>query len=201
MWLLSFIPDSVRHAFVISVLGLGIGGYILGTFGNLFAPIRTYSSLIKTISTVLMVAGVYFYGGYNVEISWRQKAAELQAQIDKKNAVSAVVTEKIVTKYVDKVKIVKEKGDVIIKEIPKYVTKESDANCVIPKSFVVLHNSASRNEVPDTTGPTDGTASTTKLSAVLETVVGNYTIYYNTAEELKALQDWVRQQEKIYNGK
>lgn len=201
MWLISFIPDSVLQTFIFMILAIGAGGYILGTFGSLFLGIKPYASLIKTISTVLLVAGVYFYGGYGVEMEWRKKAAELQAEIDRKNAVSEVVTEKIVTQYVDKVKIVKEKGNVVIKEIPKYITKESDANCVIPKSFVMLHNSASRNEIPDSTGPVDDSASTLKLSTVIETVAGNYTIYYETSEQLKALQDWVRQQEKIYNGK
>jgi hypothetical protein len=201
MWMLSFIPDSVLQTLIFMILFVGAAGYILGSFGNLFLGIKPYSSLIKTISTILMVGGVYFYGGYGVEMEWRNKAKELQAEIDRKDAVSAEVTEKIVTQYVDKVKIVKEKGNVIIKEIPKYITKESDANCVIPNSFIVLHNSASRNEIPDTSRTVDDTASTIKLSTVIETVSGNYTIYYETAEQLKALQDWVRQQEKIYNGK
>lgn len=201
MWMLSFIPDSVLQTLIFMILFIGAGGYILGSFGNLFLGIKPYSSLIKTLSTILMIAGVYFYGGYGVEMEWRQKAKELQAEIDRKDAVSAQVTEKIVTQYVDKVKIVKEKGNVIIKEIPKYITKESDANCVIPNSFIVLHDSASRNEIPDSAKRIDDSASTLKLSAVIETVAGNYTIYYETAEQLKALQDWVRQQEKIYNGK
>ena len=201
MWMLSFVPDSVLKTLIFMILFIGAAGFILGSFGNLFSGIRPYSILIKTISTILLIAGVYFYGGYGVEMEWRTKAKELQAEIDRKNAVSSEVTEKIVTQYVDRVKIVKEKGDVIVKHVPKYITKESDANCVIPKSFVVLHDSASRNEIPDAAGTIDDSASTTKLSTVIETVAGNYTIYYETAEQLKALQDWVKQQEKIYNGK
>lgn len=201
MWMLSFIPDSVLQTLIFMIMFIGAAGFVVGSFGNLFLGIRPYSSLIKTVSTIIMIAGVYFYGGYGVEMEWRKKARELQAEIDRKNAVSAEVTEKIVTQYVDKVKIVKEKGNVIIKEIPKYITKESDANCVIPNSFIVLHDSASKNEIPDASRPIDDTASTLKLSTIIETVSGNYTIYYETAEQLKALQDWVRQQEKIYNGK
>jgi hypothetical protein len=64
----------------------------------------------------------------------------------------------------------------------------------------VLHNSASKNEVPDSTGGVDDSPSGLKLSTTLETVVGNYILYYETAEQLKALQEWVRTQEKIYNG-
>lgn len=200
MWILNFLPDSLIYAFVMMVLLTGIGGYILGSFGNLFLSIKPYSSLIKTISTILMVCGVYFYGGYAVEMEWRDRAAKLQAEIDKKDAVSAQVTEKIVTQYVNKVKIIKEKGDVVIKEVPKYITEKSDSECTIPNSYIVLHDSASKNEIPDPSRGIDGNPSGLKLSTTLETVVGNYILYYETAEQLKALQNWVREQEKIYNG-
>lgn len=200
MWLISFIPDAVLQTFIFMIMAIGAGGFILGTFGGLFLGIKPYASLIKTISTVLLVAGVYFYGGYGVEMEWRKKAAELQAEIDRKNAVSEQVTEKIVTQYVEKVKVVKEKGDVIVKKVPEFITVKSDAECVIPKSFVLLHDSASKNEVPNTSGPVDDSASTVKLSDVGRTVTINYNNYHQLSEQLKALQDWIRQQEKIYNG-
>ena len=200
MWILNLLPDSLMYIAVMLVLLAGIVGYILGTFGNLFPMIRPYSSLIKTISTILMVCGVYLYGGYAVEMEWRDRADQLQAEIDKKDAVSVQVTEKIVTRYVDRVKIIKEKGNVIIKEVPKYITEKSDAECIIPQSYVVLHDSASNNEIPVTTGGIDDTPSGLKLSTTLETVVGNYNLYYETAEQLKALQNWVKEQEKIYNA-
>ena len=200
MWLISFIPDSVLQTFIFMILFIGAVGFILGSFGNLFLGIRPYSSLIKTISTVLLVAGVYFYGGYGVEMEWRKKAAELQAEIDRKNAVSEQVTEKIVTQYVEKIKVVKEKGNVIIQKVPEYITKESDANCVVPKSFVVLHDSAAKNEVPNTSAGVDEGASAIKLSDIGRTVTINYNNYHQLTEQLKALQDWVKQQEKVYNG-
>lgn len=200
MWLLSFIPDSVIYSFVMMLMIIGAAGFIIGTFGNLFQFSRGYSSIIKLVSTVLLLAGIYCYGGYGVEVEWRKKVAEMQAEMDRKDAESAVVTEKIVTKYVEKVKVVKEKGDVIVKKVPEFITVKSDAECVIPKSFVLLHDSASKNEVPNTTGPIDDSASAVRLSDVARTVTINYSNYHQLSEQLKALQDWIRQQEKIYNG-
>ena len=197
MWILNFIPDSILYMFVLSVIIAGVGVYLSSYIPKLGIP----PVILRTIGVIVMVGGVYLYGGYGNEMLWRERAAALQAEIDRKNSDSEKVTEKIVTEYVEKIKVVKEKGNVIVKEVPKYITKESDDKCTIPKSFIVLHNGASRNEVPDTAGGIDETASAVKLSRVLETTIGNYTIYYETAEQLKALQDWVRQQEKIYNGK
>jgi len=79
------------------------------------------------------------------------------------------------------------------------ITKESDAKCPIPNAFVVLHDSASKNEVPDTARLADEGTSATKLSTVTETVVGNYSICHQNAEQLKSLQEWIKLQQSIYN--
>lgn len=200
MWLLSFIPDSVMYSFIMMLIFIGAVGFLIGSFGNLFSFTRTYSTLIKTVSIVLLLGGIYGYGGYGVEIEWRKRAAELQAEIDRKDAESVQVTEKIVTQYKEKIKVVKERGDVIIEKVPEYITVKSDDQCVIPKSFVLLHDSASKNEVPNTTGPIDDSTSAFKLSDVARTVTINYSSYHQLSEQLKALQDWIKQQEKIYNG-
>ena len=70
----------------------------------------------------------------------------------------------------------------------------------MPKSFVMLQDSAAKNEVPDTSKGVDGTSSGVGLSTIGETVTINYNNYHQLSERLKALQDWVAQQEKIYNG-
>jgi len=199
MWIFHFIPDAILHLFVLTVLFSGLGLYVLGMFIYFIPPAIPFKEPIRFLATVLMVAGVYFYGSYDTEMSWREKVKDLQLELAKKDTASAEVTTKIITKYVDKVKVVKEKGDVIIKEIPKYITEKSDAECNIPKSFVVLHDSAGKNEVPNPAGRIDETPSGLKLSTTLETVVGNYNLYYETAEQLTALQEWVKSQEKIYN--
>ena len=138
-------------------------------------------------------------GGINVQKDWEAKVAAMQVEMAKREAEAANATIKTVTEYVDKVTVIKEKGDEIIKEVPIYITKESDDKCVIPNSFVMLHDSASKGEVPDSTRPVDETASSTKLSTVGETVFANYTTYYQVAQQLRSLQDWVKTQEGIFN--
>jgi len=43
---------------------------------------------------------------------------------------------------------VKERGDVIVKKIPVYITKEIDNGCVIPDSFSLLWNASNSGEAP-----------------------------------------------------
>lgn len=44
--------------------------------------------------------------------------------------------------YRDRVRVIYEKGDTIIKEVTKYVTPEDDARCVVPDGFVRMLNDA-----------------------------------------------------------
>ena len=201
MWLMSFIPDSVLYGFILSVMGIGAALFIVGSFTVFLPLVKGWGFIARTVGTILMIGSVYLYGGYGTEMKWRAEAEKLKADMDRKVALSEKSSKQIITKYVTKTKVIKEKGDVIIKEVPKFITKDADAKCIIPKSFVMLHDSAAKNEVPDSSKGIDETASGVKLSTVGETVTINYNNYHQLSEQLKALQDWVTSQEKIYNGK
>jgi hypothetical protein len=103
----------------------------------------------------------------------------------------AVVSDKTVTKYVDRVQIVQGKSRTIIKEIPIYV---KDA-CTLSADWRMLHDSAVNNAVSDTTRNSDeGTVTATDA---LETVAANYGICHENSQTLQALQSWVREQSGI----
>jgi len=199
MWLLNIIPDSILYGFILSVMGIGAALFVFGTFTVFLPLVKTYGLLMRTAGIILLIASVYLYGGYGTEMKWRAEAAKLKADMDRKVALSEKKSKQIVTKYVVQTKVIKEKGDAI-KKLSQHV-KEADAKCIVPKSFVLLHDSAAKNEVPDTSAGVNGSASRTNLSTIGETVTINYNNYHQLSEQLKALQDWVSSQEKIYNGK
>ena len=198
MWLLSLLPDSLLYGFILSVMGIGAALFIFGTFTVFLPLVKGWGMLMRTIGCILLIGSVYLYGGYGTEMKWRAEAAKLKADMDRKVALSEQHSKQVVTKYITQTKVIKEKGDEI-KKLSKHV-KEADAKCIVPKSFVLLHDSAAKNEVPDTSKGVDGTPSGVGLSTIGETVTINYNNYHQLSERLKALQDWVAQQEKIYNG-
>ena len=199
MWLLSLIPDSILYGFVWMLIVCGAVAYLVTMFTFLMPQSKVLTPLIRVLAVAMMVGGVYLYGGYGVNKYWLDQVKKQKEEIARIEQESQQVTEKVVIQYKEKIKVVKEKGDVIIKKVPEYVTKESDNNCTIPKSFVVLHDSAAKNEVPNSTAGVDEGASAVKLSDVARTVTINYNNYHQLTEQLKALQDWVKQQEKVYN--
>ncbi|WP_176038886.1 hypothetical protein [Burkholderia multivorans] len=103
---------------------------------------------------------------------------------------------KIVTQYVDRVRVVREKGDTIIKEVPVYVDREADRACLVPLGFVRVHDAAAANVPVGDPGSADAAAAGVALSAVAATVADNYTTCHENAEQLIALQARVRDIEK-----
>ena len=199
MWLLNIIPDSILYGFILSIMGIGAALFVFGSFAVFLPLVKGYGMLMRTVGTLLLIGSVYLYGGYGTEMKWRAEAAKLKADMDRKIALSEQNSKQIITKYVTQTKVIKEKGDAI-KKLSQHV-KEADAKCIVPKSFVLLHDSAAKNEVPDTSKGIDGTAARVNLSTVGETITINYNNYHQLSERLKALQDWVSSQERIYNGK
>lgn len=195
MWILDWLPFWIFHLVVV----LGISGIIASIVFKFVPFISQYTLPIQVISIIVLVFGVYMEGGISNQEKWEAKVAEVKLEMAKKETASAEVTTKVITKYVTKIEVVKEKGNVIIKEIPKYITKDADAKCPVPNGFVVLHDSASRNEVPDSTRNIDAGTSEIKLSDVATTVTENYTTYHQVAEQLKSLQEWIKLQQSIFN--
>ena len=189
MWLLSFLPEYVFH--ILTLLGfVGILACLL--------PIP-YKTIVQVLSVAIVSFSLYMEGGIANEAEWKLKVKEAEAKVAQKETQAVEATVKVVTKYVKTVETIKEKGDVIIKEIPMYITKVDDSMCAVPNGFVLLHDSASRNEVPDTARNTNAGASGVKISEVAGTVVENYTTYHEVSAQLKALQQWLKEQQAIYN--
>ena len=195
MWILDWLPFWIFHLIVLA----GLGGIVASIVFKFVPFISQYTLPIQVISIIVLVFGVYMEGGISNQEKWEAKVAEVKLEMAKKETASAEVTTKVITKYVTKIEVVKEKGNEIIKQVPVYITKDADAKCDVPNGFVVLHDSASRNEVPDTTRKVDAGTSTVKISGVATTVTENYTTYHQVAEQLKSLQEWIKLQHSIYN--
>ncbi|AKC77313.1 signal peptide protein [Xanthomonas arboricola] len=115
-----------------------------------------------------------------------EKHAAIAERDSEKNSV------RIVTKFIDRVQIVREVGATTTREVPIYVTQKADAACAIPAGFVRLHDAAATGHpAGPPTGDPDAPAAGITLSAVAGTIADNYTSCHATAAQLNALQDWI----------
>lgn len=140
---------------------------------------------------------LWIHGLQRAATEAQAKVVTLEAELASAQATLAQqkTTERVVTQYVDRVRIVRERGETIVKEVPVYVPLEADAACRINRGFVWLHDAAARNDPPAPgTGAADAPAPGVTLSAVARTVTGNYATCHEIREQLTALQGWVRAQ-------
>ena len=150
--------------------------------------------LLALVALCIAVFGFgWFKGASHVQARWDAATAaqqQAQAQVQVRQAEATV---QVVTQYVDRIQFVREKGDTLIQEIPVYVPVQADAACTVHRGFVSLHDAAAAGELPEPARDADAPAEGLALSAVAATVVTNYQTCHENAEQLKALQDWIRQ--------
>jgi len=122
--------------------------------------------------------------------------AELEAHsATKQELLAALSATTVVTKYVDRVQVVRERGATLIKEIPVYVTPIADAACVVPAGFVRVHDAAAKGKPLDgSAGDADAASSAVALSAVAEVTAANYGTCHEAAAQVIGLQDYIRGQ-------
>lgn len=158
----------------------------------------------KLIGIVAIIASAFVGGCQHGEKSttakWDAARAATEIQFQQLVAKQAQATTQVVTQYVDRVKVVKQRGADIVKEVNVYVPTQADAACAVPRGFVRLHDAAAEGVIPDTPSLADASPSGIALSTTTATVVDNYGRYHEVAEQLKALQQWVREQQALAGG-
>ena len=109
--------------------------------------INQYRIPAQVLGIALLVAGVYWRGGYAVEQEWRERVAEVEARVAAAEAKSAEENVKIVTKVVTKTQVIRTRGETITKYIDREIVRYDEkfakgGMCEIPQEFIKAHNSA-----------------------------------------------------------
>ena len=152
--------------------------------------LSTKIAIATTLCAALFSAGLYVGHKWGVAACY-EATIEAQRHTIETGVKQAVVSDKTVTEYVDRVQIVQGKSREIIKEVKVYVQD----TCTLSGGFRLLHDSAIYNELPDSTRIAD--AETISVEAVAQTVLENYQACNINSETLSSLQSWVKEQSAI----
>lgn len=150
-----------------------------------------YRLLIVAVLAAALVGVGWVKGASHVQAEWDAEVVKQSLTAARVEKAQAQATVQVVTEYVDRVKIVRQAGETIIKEVPVYVPAQADAACVLSRGFVRLHDAAAQGIVPEPAGNSDASPAGVTLSAVAGTVAENYTACRANAEQLSALQSWI----------
>jgi hypothetical protein len=151
MWILHLLPDNFIAWIVSLILLAGTVVTVAGFFVRFIPFVNTYRIPVQIAGILLLTLGVYFEGGYTTEMAWRERVQEVEARLAVAEKQSAEVNTEIVTRVVTQTKIVRERGDDIIKYVDREVVKNQEVirfveNCPIPDVIINTHNAAALNK-------------------------------------------------------
>lgn len=191
--MLSLIPTEILQLFVHGVVILAAVLFVASFFFGVYKP------FIRVAAIVVALFGIYFEGGYMTEKEWRARVEALEAKVKVAEEKSAEVNTVIEKQYVDRVKVIKETANANIQYVDRVVAKY-DNLCTVSNAAVLLHDSASRNEMARSSLGLDEGTSSLKISDILSTVTDNYSTYYQVREQVIGWQQWYKEQKKIFES-
>lgn len=134
-WMLGLLPDWFWTLLLVaSIAAIGLSKFI--------AP---YKLPLRWGGLAGLLLSIWCLGAASNEEKWQERVKELEAKLAIAENRSHEENVKIEEKVVTKTKVIKQKGEEIIKyidrnnEIIKYVE-----HCPLPKDVIDLHNSAAR---------------------------------------------------------
>ena len=160
---------------------------------NLLSVVPLWARLAAVAALALALIGYgYTKGAASVQEKWDLAVAKETAAAVRVVVKQGQITERIVTQYVDRVRVIREAGETIIKEVPIYVPADSPD---LPGGFRVLHDHAAAGTLPDPASGSDAAPVPAQTAAT--TVIQNYTACRETGERLSKLQQWIREQREL----
>jgi hypothetical protein len=143
---------------------------------------------------LILAAGIFLEGTWWNERGWQARVKEFEQKVAIAEQKAKEANTKIETKVVTKIQVIKETTNENKAAIVKYVTD----SCQLSNAAIMLHDSASQNEVSGSAISTVTGTSNVKVPELLTTVTENYGTCYETREKLKAWQDWYKTQKQIF---
>jgi len=140
-WMLSIIPDAVLNWLYWAIIAIGLTGVFAGWLGKFIPLYGKYVGVLKPIGIAVLVLGVWLRGGYDTEMAWRDKVANLESKVKVSEEKSKEANTKIVTKVVVKREYYRTRGEDIVQYVDREITKY-DNTCPVPAEVVKAHNDA-----------------------------------------------------------
>ena len=145
----------------------------------------------KLLAGLALIAGVFFYGYMKgsayAEAELARFSAKANAKIAALEKKNAEISNNVVTEYIDRVEVIREK---------EYVYRDLGKNNVpgqynLSNGWVYTHDASASASDADPARASDATSSGIKDNTALLTIISNYASCMQTREQLISLQQWI----------
>lgn len=134
-------------------------------------------------------------GQLNVQTKWDEEKETTRIRIAELEARQLTVNMIVDSVVVERIKTIKEKGDVIEKEIPVFIPSYNE---LLPGGFRLLYDAAATSQIPDRSRIPFSTSVT--VGDVASTTNRNYTTCNIWREQVLGWQSWYEEQSKLWNS-
>lgn len=179
---------------------------MIAFLGFITGPVGRWIGL--AVAVLALLAGVHHHGF--TQGRDREKAAQAarmeraRKDVVRREAVADAITADVGKKSEARQAEIRWRTITTIREVPVYVSPETDHRFPVPVGLVRVHDAAARGvspaEVPDPAGRPDDAPSGVAASALGSTVAANYGSCLADLERFRDLQSWVTQQAAAWNA-
>ena len=160
MWLITFLPDSMVALVVYTIIAVGAGFIIVSMLARWIPVVAGYRTPLQVFGAVVLMFGIYLQGGRANEAEWQARVQELELKLAQAQVDSSKKNIEVQTQIVTKTRVLREKGNDIIKYIDRFndreILKEIPGpervrveevikyieRCPVPKEIIDAHNAA-----------------------------------------------------------
>lgn len=125
----------------------------------------------------------HYQGKQEIQKRWDDAVARGKPIVENLKANQGRVIIRTVVEYKDRIKVIREKGEIRTEYITKYI---DGGTCMLPGSFRVFHDAAATDTIPRATGGTE--AYSVSAGDLARTLNRNYSQYYQCREQVIGIQ-------------
>lgn len=155
---------------------------------------------LALVAVALALYGIGRIDGARIEgarhLDYLAKQAAATVKVARAQERVVVRTE---VEYRERIRIIREKGDVVIKEVPVYITAETDQRFPVPGGFVRVHDAAATGAPAGPARDSDGEAAAITSSAAAETIAINYAACRRYSEQVTGWQEFYQRLQDATN--
>lgn len=162
-------------------------------------PWLTFRLVMWLLALGGLLFGVWKYGHSRYEAGEREVKAEWNAsiergrkEVERLKTEAGKVTVKVETKYVDRVKTIREKGETIVQVREVFVPVDSG---YLSGGFRLFYDAAIQGAVPDSAGIAN--AAPVPIAAVADTHARNTEKCHIAYATVNGLREWITEQQRI----
>lgn len=146
MWAFSLIPDLVMTWIINIILIVGVSGIVAGFFLKIIPFVNQYRLPVQILSIALLTLGVWLKGGESERRVWQERVRQMEERVAVAEQRAREENVRIETQLAERTATIQAEAQVIIREVPRYITREVDNRCEIPSPAIDLFNRAAQGQ-------------------------------------------------------